>query len=125
MSRRPFGNVRTLPSGRFQARYRGPDGRQHHGPFTFATKADARVWLAEQESLPTVDLCDIMLHDSAYLQEKDVEFVNRIRKAKHEPLVEPLALERFEQGLHIPENNRFRFVKLIRYLTGSRMFAIP
>ena len=49
LSRRPFGSVRDLPSGRFQARYPGPDGRQHHGPSTYATKADARVFLAEQE----------------------------------------------------------------------------
>ncbi len=38
----------------------------------------------------TVDLCQIMLRDSAYLQEKDAEWVNKIRKKKHEPPVEPL-----------------------------------
>ncbi len=38
----------------------------------------------------TVDLCQIMLRDSAHLQEKDAEWVNRIRKRKHEPPVEPL-----------------------------------
>ncbi len=27
-----FGNVRTLPSGRIQARYTGPDGRTHQAP---------------------------------------------------------------------------------------------
>jgi len=37
---------------------------------------------------PTVDLCQLMLTDSAYLQEKDLEWVNRIRVKQHlEPLV--------------------------------------
>lgn len=46
---RPFGNIRKLQSGRYQARYTGPDGRQHSGPHTFDTKTDARLWLSEQE----------------------------------------------------------------------------
>lgn len=37
----------------------------------------------------TVDLCQIMLRDSAYIQEKDAHFVNKRRK-KGEPEVEPL-----------------------------------
>lgn len=41
-----FGNLRTLPSGRIQARYTGPDGRTHKAPFTFDTKGDAETWLA-------------------------------------------------------------------------------
>jgi len=41
-----FGNVRTLPSGRFQARYAGPDGKSHRAPTTFDTKGDAETWLA-------------------------------------------------------------------------------
>ncbi|HSL90283.1 MAG TPA: MBL fold metallo-hydrolase [Ignavibacteriaceae bacterium] len=38
----------------------------------------------------TVDLCQIMLRDSAYLQEKDIEFVNKKRKKKGELPAEPL-----------------------------------
>lgn len=38
----------------------------------------------------TVDLCQIMLRDSAHLQEKDVEWVNKKRSKKGEPPVEPL-----------------------------------
>jgi len=38
----------------------------------------------------TVDLCQIMLRDSAYLQEKDVEFVNKIRRKHGERPVDPL-----------------------------------
>ncbi len=38
----------------------------------------------------TVDLCQIMLRDSAYLQERDVEWVNRKRAKHKQKLFEPL-----------------------------------
>ena len=38
---RRFGNVRKLPSGRFQIRYPGPDGRMRTGPETYARISDA------------------------------------------------------------------------------------
>jgi metallo-beta-lactamase family protein len=41
-------------------------------------------------TLATRDLCSIMLQDSAYIQEKDTEFVNKRRAKKHEPLFNPL-----------------------------------
>lgn len=41
-----FGSLRTLPSGRIQARYTGPDGLMHRAPFTFDTKGDAETWLS-------------------------------------------------------------------------------
>jgi hypothetical protein len=47
---RYFGNVRKLPSGRFQARYRGPDGRMRTAAHTFARKADASRWLTFKEA---------------------------------------------------------------------------
>jgi len=37
--------VRQLPSGRWQARYRTPDGRDHTAADTFATVTDARLYL--------------------------------------------------------------------------------
>ncbi len=42
-----FGSIRALPSGRYQARYTGPDGLLHKAPFTFDTKGDAETWLAD------------------------------------------------------------------------------
>ncbi|WP_222851454.1 tyrosine-type recombinase/integrase [Phytoactinopolyspora mesophila] len=42
--------MRKLPSGRYQARYLGPDGLDHPAPSTFATKTDANVWLTEKEA---------------------------------------------------------------------------
>lgn len=48
----------------------------------------------------TVDLCQIMLRDSAHLQELDVEFVNKKRKKIGEPPVEPLyQLEDVEKAM--------------------------
>ncbi|WP_062431320.1 tyrosine-type recombinase/integrase [Herbidospora daliensis] len=49
-SRRRFGAVRKLPSGRFQARYQGPDGQEYTAPQTFATKTDAEKWLSKAEA---------------------------------------------------------------------------
>ena len=38
----------------------------------------------------TRDLCNVMLYDSAYIQERDVDYVNRKRQKSHLPPVEPL-----------------------------------
>jgi integrase len=38
---RRFGNVRKLPSGRYQASYLGPDGQRRNAPETFERKSDA------------------------------------------------------------------------------------
>lgn len=48
--RRRFGNVRKLPSGRFQASYVGPDGQRRTAPDTFRRKTDADRWLAGVET---------------------------------------------------------------------------
>jgi integrase len=40
---------RQLPSGRWQARYKGPDGIDRPAPRTFATKRDAEIWLTKTE----------------------------------------------------------------------------
>ena len=50
MSRRSFGTIRRLGSGRYQARYRSGAGRMVPGPGTFATKAEAQRWLATAEA---------------------------------------------------------------------------
>ncbi len=48
-STRRFGNIRKLPSGRYQARY-WHLGKQVPADRMFATKADARAWLATIET---------------------------------------------------------------------------
>jgi integrase len=48
--RRRFGNIRKLPSGRYQARYLGPDGVERKAPHTFDKESQARKWLTLVES---------------------------------------------------------------------------
>jgi integrase len=47
---RQFGNIRKLPSGRYQARYRGPDGKLRSAPHTFDRKSDAARWLSLKQA---------------------------------------------------------------------------
>jgi integrase len=49
-ARRRFGNVRKRDSGRWQARYPGPDGQLRSAPRTFATKGEAERWLTLAEA---------------------------------------------------------------------------
>ena len=49
-AKRQFGSIRKLPSGRFQARYTGPDGHAARPAadgqaLTFQTRGDADGWL--------------------------------------------------------------------------------
>lgn len=52
LKREPWGRLRKLPSGRWQARYPGPDGKTYTArtdddkSLTFLTKTDARAWLS-------------------------------------------------------------------------------
>ncbi len=48
--RRRFGRLRQLPSGRWQARYTTPSGKDVAAPSTFATKTAAQRWLAAVET---------------------------------------------------------------------------
>ncbi|MEU0394863.1 hypothetical protein ABZ208_19200 [Streptomyces sp. NPDC006208] len=48
--RRRFGAVRKLPSGRFQARYQGPDVLLRSAPETFPSQTDADRWLVRKEA---------------------------------------------------------------------------
>lgn len=48
--RRRFGAVRRLPSGQYQARYRGPDGIMRPADRTFPDKTTAEQWLATTEA---------------------------------------------------------------------------
>ncbi|QNA73426.1 site-specific integrase [Streptomyces sp. So13.3] len=48
--KRTFGRVRKLASGRYQARYPGPDGIVRPAPHTFRTKREADDWLADKQT---------------------------------------------------------------------------
>lgn len=49
-NKRRFGRVRKLPSGRFQARYPGPDGIDRPAPHTFTRRTEADRWLTAVEA---------------------------------------------------------------------------
>jgi integrase len=48
--RRRFGQIRKLPSGKFQASFIGPNGKRQNAQNTFVTKTDARAWLIKVEA---------------------------------------------------------------------------
>lgn len=50
-TRRQFGNISKLASGRYWARYTGPDLIVHKGPHTYSAKIDAEGWLAAERRL--------------------------------------------------------------------------
>ena len=47
---RTFGNVRRLPSGRYQARYTDPSGVIRKAPVTFDASIDAEAWLTRRRA---------------------------------------------------------------------------
>lgn len=49
-TRRSFGAVRKLPSGRYQASYLDPHGNRVNAPETFTAKIDADAWLSVQRA---------------------------------------------------------------------------
>lgn len=48
-AKRTFGEISKLPSGRFRARFTGPDLNRHSAPTTFVARIDAEAWLVAQE----------------------------------------------------------------------------
>lgn len=51
MSKRRFGHIRQLPSGRGQASYIGPDKLRYRAPHTFPTESAATKWVRFEEAL--------------------------------------------------------------------------
>jgi integrase len=50
-TRSGFGQATRMRSGRWQARYTGPDGALHTGPSTYDAKVDAQAWLVDERRL--------------------------------------------------------------------------
>jgi len=49
-TRRGFGRVERIRSGRYRAAYTGPDGRLYRAPITFDAKDDAVAWLSARRA---------------------------------------------------------------------------
>lgn len=79
--KRRFGAVRRLPSGRFQARYPGPDGLMRTASYTFERKKDAEQWLTRTEAEilagdwtdPTAGKVQFGEYAQAWLQERTLK----------------------------------------------------
>lgn len=61
----------------------------------------------------TIDLCEIMLLDSAHIQESDIKYVNRRKKEKNQKLIEPLyeeedAVETLSRFVELPLNGTLK-----------------
>jgi integrase len=54
-AKRGFGQTQKLPSGRWRARYTGPDMARHSAPHTFEAREDAEAWLVAERRLATAD----------------------------------------------------------------------
>jgi metallo-beta-lactamase family protein len=67
----------------------------------------------------TVNLCELMLMDSAYIRESDVRFVNRKREKQGKPLVEPLYTEEDAQ-LAISLFERIEYEEPFEVVPGVR-----
>ncbi|MGW3123832.1 tyrosine-type recombinase/integrase [Streptomyces sp. NPDC001107] len=82
--RRRFGAIRRLPSGRYQARYPGPDGVMRPAPETFATTADADDWLAEKQTEirrgewrdPDAGSVNFRVYAEKWVEERDLEVLS-------------------------------------------------
>lgn len=85
--KRSFGTVRQLPSGRWQARYTGPDGIRYKAPTTFLTEKDAQAWITTEQAdvirnqwLPTAeDAPDVPFGEyaEAWLKDRDLKPTTR------------------------------------------------
>ena len=100
-AKRQFGSIRKLPSGRFQARYTGPDGhtyaarRENGQALTFQTRGDADGWLSLRRSeilrndwlppaAPRVVPLTVREFAEAWLSHRDLE--DRTREHYHQLL---------------------------------------
>lgn len=66
-TKRGFGSTRRLPSGRWQARYTGPDGTTVTAPNTYTAQIDAEAWLAVERKL--VEMPETWLPPKARLEQ--------------------------------------------------------
>ena len=72
MTRRRFGTVAQLPSGKYRGRYTGPNGVRYNSPRTFRSKLDADAWLRNEERLIEFDMWTPPTQREAEKQAKEV-----------------------------------------------------
>ena len=123
-SKRGFGSIRRLPSGRYQARYTGPAGVTVPAPTTFTARMDAEAWLAaERRNVerpetwrpPKVRLEEARREAEARqlptLQEYAERWVTARRNSRGEPL-RPLTRDKYLSTLRVHVYPTFGHVPL-------------
>ena len=112
MGKRRFGRVRRLASGRWQARYPGPDGLDRPAPETFATKTDAEVWLTLKEAeilhgdwinpddgkISLADYARTWIAERPGLRPKTVELYQYLLRRHLTPVLGPMAIADIQPG---------------------------
>ena len=103
---RRFGNVRRRESGRWQARYPGPDSRLRSAPMTFATRRDAEQWLTlaearmirgdwidpERASVPFGAYAEKWIRERPLLRPRTVELYRWLFRNHLEPQLGPVKI---------------------------------
>lgn len=112
-SKRTFGNLRRLASGRYQARYVGPTGETVTAPTTFTARIDAEAWLAAERR--RVEDPETWLSPKARLEQSRREaeanrlptlrdyaeqWIEQRRNSKGEPL-RPLTRDKYRTSLRV------------------------
>ena len=68
---------------------------------------------------PTADLCDILLTDSGYLQERDAEYANRKRFSRHDPAL-PLYTEK-DAKRALKQFRKVEFGRTVEPIEGAEL----
>lgn len=135
--RSEFGTVCRLASGRWQARYLGPDGQRHTAPETFDTETDAQDWLNLVRQHSTAK------HQRRLAQGIDAEVRQRLRESAdgggerwrhdgaraHGPAesVCPYAAARMPHDLRTHERRptRPKLLEIVRCMTATPSAGAP
>jgi integrase len=104
-NKRRFGSLRVLPSGKWQARYTGPDGLPRKAPDQFRTKRGAEQFLTETEASmlrgdwfdPAAGRIPLREYVSTWIAERELKARTREEYERHirlhvEPFIGPVDL---------------------------------
>lgn len=111
-SRREWGKVRKLPSGRLQASYVGPDGERYPAPLTFDTLTDAKAWLAsvrgeiaaERWTSPR-EVAAVKVERAQTLSEYAEAWLASRTNSKGDAL-KPRTVDEYRRLLRVPDSNK-------------------
>jgi integrase len=103
--KRRFGSLRVLPSGKWQARYTGPDGLPRKAPTQFSTKKAAERFLVETEAQmlrgdwfdPAAGRISLHTYAQTWIRERELKPRTREEYERHlrlhvEPFIGPVDL---------------------------------